>query len=91
MHMQVSWIAIVLIAVALVWLLWSWARWNFQQRGNANELDWLDELVREHQSGKRDRSETIRRLIVDIERGHDPSPMLERDLRRAREAIEKKT
>jgi hypothetical protein len=82
-----SWIAIALLVVGIAWFLTSWRKWNRKQAGDANELDWLDEVVREHVDGKRDNSELIRRAIQDIERDHDPSPALARDLRRAKDAI----
>jgi|HubBroStandDraft_1064217.scaffolds.fasta_scaffold103271_2 hypothetical protein len=75
------------VATGLIWFLRSFWRWKTKQVGDANELDWLDEVVREHLAGKQDHSAIIRRAIEDIERDHDPSPTLARELRRAREAI----
>lgn len=82
-----GWLLIVLLAIGAACFLKSWWKWSRKQVGNANELDWLDEVVREHLSGKRDNTALIRRAIQDIERDHDPSPALARDLRRAKDAI----
>ena len=82
-----GWIPTIIVVAGAIWFLRSWRKWNHKQRGDANELDWLDEVVREHVSGRRDHTEIIRRAIADIERDHAPSPALERDLRRAKEAI----
>lgn len=80
-------LAWLIVAVAIIWFLRSFWRWRLKEAGDANELDWLDQVVREHLAGKQDHSETIRRAIADIERDHDWSPALARELRRAREAI----
>jgi hypothetical protein len=77
-----NWIVAVLLVTGVLWFLRSWWRWHRKQIGDANELDWLDELVREHVAGKRDHSKTIRRIIADAERDHDPTPALARELRR---------
>ncbi|MGY3445622.1 hypothetical protein [Bradyrhizobium sp. USDA 4473] len=82
-----SWIAVILLVIGAAWFLRSWWRWNRKQAGDANELDWLDEIVREHTAGKQDHSKLIRRAITDIERDHEPSPALSRELRRAKDAI----
>ena len=79
-------IAIAVMGVLFLFVRSFW-RWRTKQIGDANELDWLDEVVREHLAGKQDHSETIRRAIKDIERDHEPSPALARELRRARDAI----
>jgi hypothetical protein len=66
----------VVVAIGAFWFLRSFWRWRIKQAGDTNELDWLDEVVREHLAGKQDHSETIRRAIKDIERDHSPSPAL---------------
>jgi hypothetical protein len=83
--MHLIWV--IIVAAGASWFLGSFWRRKTKQVGDANELDWLDEVVREHLAGKRDHSEIIRMAIANIERDHDRSPTLARELRRAREAI----
>jgi hypothetical protein len=84
-----------LLVVALVGAgLFFWDRWHklkrrHKQVGDANEFEWLDELVREHEDGTRDHYEKIERLIRTIENGHDPSPKVTACLLNARRAIRK--
>jgi hypothetical protein len=48
--------------------------------GDSNELEWLDELVQEHEKGIRDNSNTLKRLILTIEREHKNTPDLTKRL-----------
>jgi hypothetical protein len=85
-----GWFAGPVIALGVLWFSRSFWKWRRKQIGDANELDCLDEIVREHTSGRYDHTNTIRRMIHDIEQSHEPSAALARELRRAREALEKK-
>ena len=64
---------------------------QFDARAQANELEWLDELVREHKAGTRDNSDYIRRLIRSIEEEHKPSAPLTAQLQRARSVLHEGT
>ena len=55
--------------------------------GDSNELEWLDELVQEHEKGIRDNSNTLKRLILTIEREHKNTPDLTKRLERARRVL----
>lgn len=81
-------LAYVVVSVALVWFLWSWSKWSAKQRGDQNELDALEETVLEHERGRRDNTEYIKKQIFFIERDHKPTPAVRRVLERARRAIE---
>jgi hypothetical protein len=53
----------VAIPVAVLWFLWSWFKWHAKQRGDQNELDVLEETVLEHEQGRHDNSEYIKKQI----------------------------
>lgn len=54
---------------------------------DANKLQWLNELVREHKAGARDNSDYIRRLIRSIKAEHEPSAALDAQLEKAKRAL----
>lgn len=83
-----SWLPTLVIAAGVVWFSRSFWKWRRKQIGDANELDCLDEIVREHIAGKHDHTNTLRRMISDMERTHEPSQALSREVRRAKEALE---
>ena|SRR2546422_11513151 len=78
----------IIIPIAVLWFLYSWFSWHHKQRGDQNELDCLDEVVQEHESGTRDNSETIKQQISIIEREHEHTPELTERLERARRTID---
>jgi hypothetical protein len=78
----------IAIPVAAVWLLWSWSRWRAKERGDQNELDVLEETVQEHEQGRRDYSDYIKKQMFFIERDHTLTPNVQQLLERARRAIQ---
>jgi len=78
----------VIVPVAVLWFLWSWFKWHAKQRGDQNELDVLEETVQEHERGRHDNTEYIKKQIFIIERDHKPTPEVQRLLERARRAIQ---
>jgi uncharacterized membrane protein len=82
-----DWLRYIVIPLAVLWFLYSWLRWHRKQAGDGNELEWLDELVQEQEKGVRNNSNTLRRLILTIEREHENSPDLTKHLERARRAL----
>ena len=78
----------VIVPLAVLWFLWSWFKWHAQQRGAQNELDALEGTVQEHERGRHDNTEYIKKQIVFIERDHKRTPEVQRLLDRARRAIQ---
>ncbi len=81
------------IVVGGVLFLRSW--WKRQKelhkiKGDANELEWLDELAKEHEEGIRDNREKIEWLIGAIEKKHELSDRVSEHLYNARLAIDPK-
>jgi hypothetical protein len=70
------------------WPLSSWFKRGAKERGNQNELDVLEETVREHERGRHDNTEYIKKQMAFIERDHKRTPEVQRLLERARRAIE---
>jgi hypothetical protein len=77
----------VIIPVAVLWFLWSWFKWHARQRGDQNLLDVLAATVQEHESGRHNNTEYIKKQIAYIERNQKLTPEVERLLERARVAI----
>jgi hypothetical protein len=69
-----SYLAYVIVPVAVLWFLWSWSKWRAKQRGDQNELDVLEETVQEHERGRHDNTDYIKKQIFFIERDHKPTP-----------------
>ena len=82
-----EWLGYIVIPLAVLSFLYSWFRWHRKQVGDSNELEWLDELVQEHEKGIRDNSNTLKRLILTIEREHKNTPDLTKRLERARRVL----
>jgi hypothetical protein len=78
----------LIIALAVLWVLWSWFKRQTQRRGDQNELDVLEEAVQEHERGGHDNTEYIKKQVFFIERDHKPTPEVLRLLDRARRAIQ---
>jgi hypothetical protein len=78
----------VIVPVAVLWLLWSWFKSHAVQRGDQNELDVLEDTVSEHERGRHDNTEYIKKQIFFIERDHKRTPEVQRLLERARRAIQ---
>jgi hypothetical protein len=88
-----EWVGGGVVIIGGVFILRSWWKRQKQvhkERGNANELEWLDELVKEHDDGIRDNREKIEWLIRTIEKEHEPSERLSEHLYSARLAIDPK-
>jgi hypothetical protein len=66
----------------------SWFKRNAKQRADQNELDVLEETVQEHERGRHDNTEYIKKQISFIERDHKRTLDVERLLERARRAIQ---
>lgn len=76
-----------IILAAALWMLWSWFKWRAKERGDQNELDVLEETVREHENGRRDNASYIKEQMIFIERDHKRTPRVRDILERARRAI----
>jgi hypothetical protein len=63
---------------------------GYEARAQANELEWLDELVREHEAGTRDNSDYIRRLIRSITAEHEPSATRDAKLANAQRIVDRR-
>lgn len=61
---------------------------RYATRAQGNELEWLDELIREHEAGTRDNSDYIRRLICSIKDEHPPSEVVTAQIARAQRVID---
>jgi hypothetical protein len=79
----------VLIPVAVLWFLWSWFKWHAKRRADQNLLDCLEETVQEHERGRHDNTEYIKKQIAFIERNQQFTPEIQRLLERARNAIQR--
>lgn len=71
----------------MAWFLFSWWRWQRKQTGDANELEYLDDLLQEHLDGVKDHTERLAHLIKSIERDHPPSAALTKRLENARRML----
>jgi hypothetical protein len=71
----------VIIPVAVLWFLWSWFKWHAKQRADQNELDVLEETVQEHERGRHDNTEYIKKQIFYIERDHKRTPEVQKAVR----------
>jgi hypothetical protein len=69
------------------WFLWFRFKWRAKQRGDQNELDVLEETLEEHERGRHDNREYIKKQVLCIERDHKRTPEVQRLLDRARRAI----
>jgi len=49
-----------------------------KQVGDRNEIQWIDDLVGEHERGIEDHGQRLTWLIATIEREHEHTPELER-------------
>jgi hypothetical protein len=78
----------VVAAVIVLRLVWSWTKRQTKRRGDQNELDVLEETVQEHERGRHDNTEYIKKQISYIERDRKRTPDVERLLERARRAIQ---
>ena len=69
-------------------VLKSFISYHHKRRANENELEWFEELAKEHEEGKRDNRDYLERLIRSIEKDHQPSPALTKRLDRVRRILE---
>jgi hypothetical protein len=68
-------LTVIVIVAGFIYFVFSWFHRHRKKVGDANELEWLDELVQEHLAG-RDQSDRLERLIRTIEKNHEPSSAL---------------
>ena len=73
----------VIVPVAVLWLLWSWFKWQTKRRGDQNELDVLEATVQGHERGGHDNTDYIKKQSSFIERDHQRTPEVQRLLERA--------
>jgi hypothetical protein len=71
----------------LIWFFWSFCRWRRKHIGDQNELEWLEELMHEHEIGIKDHSGRLEFLISTIEKEHDWTLDLQLRLDRARRVL----
>lgn len=81
----------VVIPVAVLWFIWSLVKRQSKQRGDQNELDVLEETVRDYEQGRYTNAEYIKKQIFSIEHDHKVTPEVKRLLERARRAIGEET
>jgi hypothetical protein len=92
--MSLTILSIVGAVLAAFWftrLWWINGRARHKKTADANELKWLDELVREHEAGTRDNSDYIRRLIRSIKEEHEPSTALDDKLEKAQRVLDERS
>jgi hypothetical protein len=82
-------LAVIVLPSAALYFLYSWWRWHRKQAGDVNELEWLDELAREHEAGTHDHSERLKWLVLTIEKNHKPSHALADRLANVRRILDK--
>ena len=58
------------------WFLFSWWRWQRKQTADANDLEYLDDLLQEHLDGEQDHTKRLEHLINAIEKDHPSSARL---------------
>ncbi len=91
--MSVALVSIVVVLLAAFWcmrLWWRNGRAHHEKAAHANELEWLDELTREHEAGTRDNSDYIRRLILSIKEEHELSAALTAKLEKAQRVLDER-
>jgi hypothetical protein len=89
MNTTVVWIGVSGIVIAVLGYLGAVYYWERKQIADERELEYLDELTREHEQGIADNREKLARLIRMIERNHAPSATLTARLDRARRLLRK--
>jgi hypothetical protein len=89
MNTTVVWIGVFSIIIAVLGLSYAVYSWERKQIAGDRELEYLDELTREHEQGIADNREKLGRLIRMIERNHAPSATLTARLDRARRMLRK--
>jgi type VI protein secretion system component VasK len=65
-----DWLAIIGLPLTVLYFLYAWYRWHRRQVRDANELEYLDELVQEHEAGTRDHRARLEHLLRAIEKEH---------------------
>ena len=91
--MSLTLVSIVGALLAAFWCMRVWwlnGQARHKKTAEANELEWLDELVREHEAGTRDNSDYIRRLIRSIKEEHEPSTALNAQLEKAQRVLDER-
>jgi hypothetical protein len=78
------WIGLSGIMIAVLGYLVAVYHWERKQITDERELEYLEELTREHEQGIADNREKLARLIRMIERNHASSATLTARLDRAR-------
>jgi hypothetical protein len=81
------WIGLSGIMIAVLGYLVAVYHWERKQITDERELEYLEELTREHEQGIADNREKLTRLIRMIERNHAPSATLTARLDRARRLL----
>jgi hypothetical protein len=82
-----DYLLVIVLPVAVLWFLFSWYRWHRKQVGHANDLEWLDELLKEHLDGIRDNRKKLEWLMQTIEKEHAPSAALTKRLENVRRIL----
>ncbi len=84
------WLALIVVPLVLLYFLYAWYRWHRKRVGDANELEWLDELAQQHAKGTRDNRDTLERLIRTIEKNHEHSAALAKRLENVRRILDRR-
>ena len=77
----------IVIPAAILWYPYSWFRGHREQVGDANDLQWLEELAHEHKQGICDHTEKLEWLIRLIEKEYEPSSALTKRLENVRRIL----
>lgn len=89
-------LTIFFIVCALLAVFWCMRLWwlngeaRYKKTADANDVEWLDELVREHEAGTRDNRDYIRKLIRSIKEEHQPSVALSDKLEKAQRILDER-
>jgi hypothetical protein len=87
MNNTAVWIGVLGIIVAILCFMGAVYYWDRKQIADNRELEYLNELAREHEQGIADNSERLAWLIRLIENNHAPSATLSARLDRVRRML----
>jgi len=87
MNTTVVWIGVCGIVISVLCVLYAVYCWERKQIVENSELEYLDELAREHEQGIADNRKKLAWLIRMIENNHTPSATLTTRLDRVRRIL----
>jgi hypothetical protein len=87
MNATLVWISICGIIIAVLCLMYAVYYWERKQIADNGDLEYLDEIAREHEQGIADNRKKLAWLIRMIENNHTPSATLVAHLDRVRRIL----